>query len=121
MAILESKLNPASQEFRARVVVMHALVDDLRAKSLSLLEAAEKKRGKSIYREANYCRANACKRLLDPGTPFLELSPLAAYGMYDNAAPGAGVITGIGRVSGKECVIVCNDATVKGGTYTRSR
>jgi 3-methylcrotonyl-CoA carboxylase beta subunit len=57
------------------------------------------------------------QRLLDPGTPFLELSPLAAYGMYDDAAPGAGVITGIGRVSGKECMIVCNDATVKGGTY----
>jgi 3-methylcrotonyl-CoA carboxylase beta subunit len=57
------------------------------------------------------------QRLLDPGSPFLELSQLAAYGMYDNAAPGAGVITGIGRVSGRECMIVCNDATVKGGTY----
>jgi 3-methylcrotonyl-CoA carboxylase beta subunit len=56
-------------------------------------------------------------RLLDPGTPFLEFSQLAALGMYNDAAPGAGVITGIGRVSGKECVIVCNDATVKGGTY----
>ncbi|GAB3049091.1 carboxyl transferase domain-containing protein [Sediminivirga luteola] len=56
-------------------------------------------------------------RLLDPGTPFLELSPLAATGMYDDAAPGAGIITGIGRVSGRECVIVANDATVKGGTY----
>src|SRR5437868_13565189 len=55
--------------------------------------------------------------LLDPGTPFLELSQLAAYEMYDDAAPGAGIITGIGRVAGQECVIVCNDATVKGGTY----
>jgi 3-methylcrotonyl-CoA carboxylase beta subunit len=55
--------------------------------------------------------------LLDPGTPFLELSQMAAYGMYDDAAPAAGIITGIGRVSGQECVIVCNDATVKGGTY----
>ena len=55
--------------------------------------------------------------LLDPGTPFLELSPLAAYGMYNGDAPSAGVITGIGRVSGVDCLIVCNDATVKGGTY----
>src|SRR5439155_757767 len=55
--------------------------------------------------------------VLDPGTPFLELSPLAAHGLYDDQAPAAGIITGIGRVSGRECVIVCNDATVKGGTY----
>ena len=56
-------------------------------------------------------------RLLDPGTPFLELSPLAANGMYDDAIHGAGLITGIGRVEGRECVIVCNDSTIKGGTY----
>src|SRR5204862_2537262 len=56
-------------------------------------------------------------RLLDPGAPFLELSPLAAYGMYDDAIHGAGIITGIGRVEGCECMIVCNDATIKGGTY----
>jgi 3-methylcrotonyl-CoA carboxylase beta subunit len=55
--------------------------------------------------------------LLDPGTPFLELSPLAAGGMYDDEAPGAGIITGVGRVSGRECVVVANDATVKGGAY----
>ncbi len=57
------------------------------------------------------------ERLLDPGTPFLELGALAAHGLYDGAAPGAGIITGVGRVSGRECLIVCNDATVKGGTY----
>src|SRR5437763_17006029 len=57
------------------------------------------------------------ERLLDPGTAFLELSPLAAFGMYDDEAPGAGIITGIGRVSGQLCVIVANDATVKGGAY----
>ena len=56
-------------------------------------------------------------RLIDPGSPFLELSPLAANGMYDDAIHGAGLITGIGRVEGRECVIVCNDATIKGGTY----
>ncbi len=67
-------------------------------------------RGKLLPRER-------VDRLLDPGTPFLELSPLAAYGMYDDECPGAGIITGVGRVSGRECVIVANDATVKGGTY----
>src|ERR1700757_4924801 len=55
--------------------------------------------------------------LLDPGSPFLEFSQFAAYGMYDDNIPAAGIITGVGRVSGRECVIVCNDATVKGGTY----
>ncbi|HVL81074.1 MAG TPA: carboxyl transferase domain-containing protein [Actinomycetota bacterium] len=67
-------------------------------------------RGKLLPRER-------VERLLDPGTPFLELSPLAAHGMYDGQAPGAGIICGIGRIEGTECVIVCNDATVKGGTY----
>ncbi|WP_425483825.1 carboxyl transferase domain-containing protein [Hongsoonwoonella zoysiae] len=68
------------------------------------------KRGKLLPRER-------VARLIDPGSPFLELSPLAAHGMYDDAIHGAGLITGIGRVSGRECMIVCNDATIKGGTY----
>ncbi|MGA9346317.1 MAG: carboxyl transferase domain-containing protein [Nocardioidaceae bacterium] len=67
-------------------------------------------RGKLLVRER-------VDRLLDPGSPFLELSPLAGYGLYDDAVPSAGVVTGIGRVSGRECVVVANDATVKGGTY----
>lgn len=96
---------------------MHALVNDLKEKVESIAlggdEASRKKhvaRGKLLPRER-------VQMLLDPGTPFLEFSQMAAYGMYGNAAPGAGVITGIGRVAGQECVIVCNDATVKGGTY----
>jgi len=117
MAILESKLNTTSEEFRASVVAMRALIDDLRAKVVELARGgAEEARQKHLARGKLLPRERV-QRLLDPGTPFLELSPLAAYGMYDNAAPGAGVITGIGRVSGKECMIVCNDATVKGGTY----
>src|SRR5437867_2071255 len=67
-------------------------------------------RGKLLPRER-------IARLLDPGTPFLELSPLAAHGCYDDEAPGAGIVTGIGRIAGRECVLVANDATVKGGTY----
>ncbi|MDN4590581.1 methylcrotonoyl-CoA carboxylase [Xenophilus aerolatus] len=117
MTQLESRLNPRSAEFQANAAAMRALVDDLRGQFAKVEqgggEAARAKhtaRGKLLPRE----RVN---QLLDPGTPFLELSPLAAHGMYDGAAPGAGVITGIGRVNGVDCVIVCNDATVKGGTY----
>lgn len=117
MPVIESKINPRSAEFVANAAVMQAAVDDLHAHcmrvSLGGGEAARQKhvaRGKLLPRE----RVN---QLLDPGSPFLEFSQLAALNMYDNAAPAAGVIAGIGRVSGQECVIVCNDATVKGGTY----
>ena len=117
MPVIESKLNTRSAEFVANAAAMQALVDDLRAHceriALGGGEAARAKhvaRGKLLPRE----RVN---QLLDPGTPFLEFSQLAAFEMYDNAAPAAGVITGIGRIKGQECVIVCNDATVNGGTY----
>ncbi|MDP1829856.1 MAG: carboxyl transferase domain-containing protein [Archangium sp.] len=117
MATLETQLNVRSADFQANAAAMQAIVDDLKAKVAKISEGggedARKKhtsRGKLLPRE----RVN---QLLDPGTPFLEFSQLAALGMYDDAAPGAGVITGIGRVAGRECVIVCNDATVKGGTY----
>ena len=98
-------------------VGMRALVDELRERLAQVRvggsEAARKKhlgRGKLLVRDR-------VDRLLDPGSPFLELSPLAAYGMYSDAVPSAGVVTGIGRVGGRECVVVANDATVKGGTY----
>ncbi len=117
MPVLTSKLNPRSEAFKASAEQMRALVDDLNAKLAQIAqgggEAARAKhsaRGKLPPRER-------VEMLLDPDTPFLELAPLAALDLYDNAAPGAGIITGIGRVSGVECLIVCNDATVKGGTY----
>src|SRR5882724_2380981 len=117
MAVLESKLNPRSDDFRAANDAMRALVADLKAKVAKIAEGggedARKKhaaRGKLLPRER-------VQLLLDPGTPFLELSQLAAFGMYGDEAPCAGIITGVGRVGGRECVIVCNDATVKGGTY----
>src|SRR5450830_1438864 len=115
--ILESKLNPRSAEFQANASAMRAVVDDLAVQVAKAAagggEAARAKhtaRGKLLPRER-------VQMLLDPGTPFLELSPLAAHAMYGDAAPCAGVITGIGRVNGVGCLIVCNDATVKGGTY----
>jgi len=117
MPILESKLNARSADFQANASAMRALVDDLNAQVGKVAqgggEAARAKhtaRGKLLPRER-------VQRLLDPGSPFLELSPLAAYAMYNDEAPCAGLIAGIGRVSGVDCMIVCNDATVKGGTY----
>jgi 3-methylcrotonyl-CoA carboxylase beta subunit len=96
---------------------MSALVADLRSKVAGAAEGGEQAarnrhvaRGKLLPRER-------LRMLLDPGSPFLELSQLAALGVYDDEAPGAGIITGVGRVSGRECMVVVNDATVKGGTY----
>jgi len=117
MGALRSKVDPRSEEFQANARALGALVADLRAKVERAAqggdEAAQTKhlaRGKLLPRER-------LRLLLDPGSPFLELSQLAALGMYEDEAPGAGIITGIGRVSGQECVVVVNDATVKGGTY----
>jgi 3-methylcrotonyl-CoA carboxylase beta subunit len=122
MPVLETHLNVRSADFAANAAAMQTLVDDLHVKFTQVAqgggEAARAKhtaRGKLLPRER-------VQRLLDPGTPFLELSPLAALGMYpdrdgSDSAPSAGLIAGIGRVSGVDCMIVCNDATVKGGTY----
>ena len=117
MPTLETRLNPRSPEFAANAAAMQALVDDLRARLNRVAEGGgEAARAKHVARGKLLPRERVAA-LLDPGSPFLELSPLAAHGLYDDAAPGAGLITGIGRVSGRDCVIVCNDATVKGGTY----
>ena len=122
MPTLASKLNPRSEEFKANAAAMRALVDDLNAKLATIaLGGGEGPRAKHLGRGKLLPR-DRVEMLLDPDTPFLELAPLAAMGVYkdrdgSDAAPGAGVITGIGRVAGVECVIVCNDATVKGGTY----
>jgi len=117
MPAIKTALNARSEEFRANHAAMGALVADLRARVAEVsggggeeARARHVARGKLLPRER-------VRTLLDPGSPFLELSQLAAYGMYDNDAPCGGVITGIGRVSGRECVVVANDATVKGGTY----
>ena len=122
MPVIESKLNPRSADFQANAGAMRTLVDDLKERVRQVGagggEAARKKhmdRGKLLPRVR-------VQMLLDPGTPFLEVAPLAALGMYpdrdgSDSAPGAGIVAGIGRVAGIDCMIVCNDATVKGGTY----
>jgi len=117
MPAIKSKLNPTSEEFATNRGAMSALVADLRAK---IEEAALG--GDAQAREKHSARGKLLPRerlrlLLDSGSPFLELSPLAAFGLYGDEAPGAGIITGIGRVSGLECMVFVNDATVKGGSY----
>jgi 3-methylcrotonyl-CoA carboxylase beta subunit len=117
MPALISKLNPRSEEFKANAAAMRALVDDLNARLAQVVQG-----GGEVARARHVARGKLPPRervemLLDPDTPFLELAPLAGLDMYDNAAPGGGIVAGIGRVSGVECLIVCNDATVKGGTY----
>jgi acetyl-CoA carboxylase carboxyltransferase component len=120
MSVLRSRLDPASPDVTANHDSMASLVADLRARQATLTTggaggdersiARHRERGKLPVRER-------IDRLLDPGSAFLELSPLAATGLYDDDAPGAGMVTGIGSVEGTTCVIVANDATVKGGTY----
>ncbi|WP_338846502.1 carboxyl transferase domain-containing protein [Massilia sp. W12] len=120
--ILESKLNSRSEDFKANAQAMQSVVDDLRQK-IALIEqgGGEQARAKHVARGKLLPRERV-QMLLDPGAPFLEFSQMAAWDMYQDekgvaAAPAAGIITGIGRIAGIECVIVCNDATVKGGTY----
>src|SRR5687767_5922677 len=117
MAHFHSAIDPRSAAFRDNALAMQALVEELRARHARVQQGGGKRaidkhvaRGKLLPRER-------VRRLLDPGSPFLELSALAANGMYGDEVPSAGIITGVGRVSGRECLIVCNDATVKGGTY----
>ena len=117
MAILNSQISPASDEFKANAAAMATLVSDLNDKRATAARGGPEKsrqrhldRGKLLPRER-------VMRLIDVGSPFLELSALAAHEMYDAAIYGAGLITGIGRIEGRECMIICNDATLKGGTY----
>ena len=117
MPIIESRINPRSQDYTDNARAMQAQLDDLSQQlAQTALGGSESSRAKHVARGKLLPR-DRVEQLIDPGSPFLELSPMAAHGMYDGDAPGAGVITGIGRIAGSECVIVCNDATVKGGTY----
>ncbi|MGK2900272.1 MAG: carboxyl transferase domain-containing protein [Burkholderiaceae bacterium] len=117
MPVLASKLSPRSEDFKANAAAMRALVGDLNAKLAQIaLGGGEAPRAKHVARGKLLPRERV-EMLLDADTPFLEVAPLAALEMYKNDAPGAGLIAGIGRVSGVDCMIVCNDATVKGGTY----
>src|SRR5689334_15059682 len=120
MPVLKSRLDPSSEDSKANVERMQALVGELRERTRAVGErgaggddrsiARHRERGKLPVRER-------IDRLIDPGSAFLELSALAATGLYDDDAPSAGIVTGLGTIEGTTCVIVANDATVKGGTY----
>jgi 3-methylcrotonyl-CoA carboxylase beta subunit len=117
MGPFKSRLQPASEEFRANAEAMAALVEDLRAR-----HAEARLGGDARSRERHAARGKLLVRdriaaLADPGAPFLELSTLAAHEVYPEPLPGAGIVTGIVRIHGRECVVIANDATVKGGTY----
>jgi len=117
MPVIESKIDLRSPEFAANAAQLRAAVEDLKSQmAQAALGGGDKARAKHTERGKLLPRERV-RALLDPGSPFLEFSSLAAHNMYDGAAPGAGIVTGIGRVQGQEVVIVANDATVKGGTY----
>jgi len=117
MEILESQLDPHSEQFQQNAAHNRALANELRSRLAQVRQGGgQKARQRHVDRNKLLVR-DRIDHLLDPGSPFLELSALAAWGVYNGDAPAAGIITGIGRVSGRECMIVANDATVKGGTY----
>jgi 3-methylcrotonyl-CoA carboxylase beta subunit len=120
MTVLRSRLDPADAETQANRAAMEALVAELRSKQAEVAGKGAGGDDRSIERHRERGKLpvrERIDRLLDPGSAFLELSPLAADGLYEGDAPGAGIVTGVGRVEGTLCVIVANDATVKGGTY----
>ena len=115
--VLDTKLSRDGDGFRANTGHNRALAEELRARvAQAALGGSTGSRDRHVARGKLLPRERV-ERLLDPGSPLLEIGQLAANGLYDNAVPGAGLITAIGRVSGRQCMIVCNDATVKGGTY----
>ena len=117
MPIIKSQINVRSQSFQENAQAMQQQIDDLNEKlSINIKGGSDSARERHLARGKLLPR-DRVEKLLDPGSPFLELSPLAALNMYNNDAPAAGLISGIGRINGVECMIVCNDPTVKGGTY----
>src|SRR5688572_12731098 len=117
MDLLETHIDRASDLFKANAEQMGRLVADLRERVSRAQQGGGPKYVERHREQGKLPVRERIERLVDPGTPFLELSPLAAFDMYNNEAPAAGIVTGIGRVSGREVAIVANDATVKGGTY----
>src|SRR5438045_1080549 len=117
MAVLASSFDRASAQARTNRESMSALVADLHKRLDAVRQGGPEKAREKHAKAGKLLPRERVERLLDPGSPFLEIAPLAALDLYDNEAPSAGIVAGIGRISERECVIVANDATVKGGTY----
>ncbi|STX43485.1 Acetyl/propionyl-CoA carboxylase, beta subunit [Legionella donaldsonii] len=117
MAKITSQLNPASKDFKDNEAVMQKLLGELQNTIQEIAQGGDEKARQRHLKHGKLLPRERLQYLLDPGSPFLELSQLAAYRVYEDKVPAAGIITGIGRIAGTECMIVVNDATVKGGTY----
>src|SRR5947199_7369768 len=117
MPVLPSSFDRASPAARANRDSMSGLVADLHKKLDAVRQGGHERAREKHTKAGKLLARERVERLLDPGSPFLEIAPLAALDLYENDAPSAGIVTGIGRISGRECVVVANDATVKGGTY----
>ena len=117
MPAIKSRIDTRSEEFKSNAAFLRGQVDDLRARAAEVAAGGDAKSRERHTARGKLLPRDRVERLIDPGTPFLEIGQLAAFGMYDGEAPAAGMICGVGRVEGQDCVIVANDATVKGGTY----
>ena len=117
MDVIDTHIDSGSERFRSNQERMAALVAELKARREQARQGGDARYLQRHREQGKLPVRERIDKLLDPGSPFLELSPLAAWDLYDNEAPGAGIVTGIGRVSGREVLVVANDATVKGGTY----
>jgi len=117
MAVLTSSISESSKDFKANAALMAGLVDELAAARAKTAAGGPERSRERHLKRGKLLPRDRVMQLLDPGSPFLELAPMAAWEMYGGDIHAAGVITGIGRVEGRECMIVCNDATIKGGTY----
>ncbi|MBX6169702.1 MAG: methylcrotonoyl-CoA carboxylase, partial [Thermobispora bispora] len=114
---LQSRCDPHTEQFKRNAEVNERLAAELRERLAAAAQGGPERARQRHVNRGKLLPRDRVDTLLDPGSRFLELSPLAANGLYDDEAPAAGIITGIGRVSGRECVVIANDATVKGGTY----
>src|SRR5689334_11606185 len=117
MEPLHSHLNPNDAQFKENIEHNHALVEQLRQRLADVRQGGGERYQQRHREQGKLFVRDRIDKLIDPGSAFLEVAPLAAYELYEDETPGAGIVTGIGRVSGRECMIVANDATVKGGSY----
>ena len=117
MTVIKSKLDTTTEQYQQNLAHNKSLVEDLHLKVQQVSEGGSARAREKHLSRGKLLVRDRVRELVDPGTPFLELSQLAAYGMYDDNIASAGLVTGIGVVSGQECIVVANDATVKGGTY----